>query len=675
MDIAGMARTNTGGEVARAGQRLGPLDAPTAQAEQLALWLRQLTRHLTQRQLAEQVGGGRTRWGSYLKGRVLIPYPVLRNLVRALVPEQQQHDVLLKGRELLDAARTSLSAPAPAAQMPALTGPHVLAQQLHEAHQAHAKTQQTLVGTTHLVHGLLRMVSALEERCSELEEAAEVAAVQAEVRAYAWAEDQLAESERLLGLAIDALERARDEREQAEELRAAAAQLADRHRRALAGLDTAAAAWTQEEVLLPPDPATLLPVDAFHAALQQAEEALGVHAQELSEVRDSMGIPQSETPERIVRGHVVDNTAYPIIPPPEPTRFSAHNPFPSWDPPPPNPADRLQDGLIEPPYTTVHSTPTHESPDDAAPQEHRRQPRRSGTPLGYSAAVELSSDRLVRQRRRARKPRRHDLIRSHQRALLDTIRYPARERRNIVVVSGKGGVGKTTTLTALGSVLAVCRQDKVAAVDINPDTGTLGRRLRRETGATIRDLIQALPYLSSYMDVRRFTSQNPQGLEVVANDVDPSTASLLEPAEYVSMVQALERWYSHVLTDTGTALTNEVTQAALARADQLVVVAAPNVDGASTASITVEILMQAGYEHLVRNAVLVINASHGAGEGIDVHAINKHFAAMCRTCVTVPFDEHLAHGAEIDLDLMRAKTRQAYVELAAAVTDGLISRP
>ncbi|MPY33528.1 hypothetical protein FNH09_20425 [Streptomyces adustus] len=132
-----------GGCMARAGQRPGPLDAPTAEAERLALWLRQLTQQLTQRQLAERVGGGRTRWGLYLKGRVLIPYPTLKNLVAALVPPQHQHRTLHQGRELLDAAQASLGT-ASAAHAPALKDSHVLALQLQEVRKAHDKAQQAL---------------------------------------------------------------------------------------------------------------------------------------------------------------------------------------------------------------------------------------------------------------------------------------------------------------------------------------------------------------------------------------------------------------------------------------------------------------------------------------------------------------------------------------------------
>ena len=47
----------------------------------------------------------------------------------------------------------------------------------------------------------------------------------------------------------------------------------------------------------------------------------------------------------------------------------------------------------------------------------------------------------------------------------------------IAIVSPKGGVGKTTVTSLLGSLLAFLRRDRVIAVETNPDWGSLGRRL------------------------------------------------------------------------------------------------------------------------------------------------------------------------------------------------------
>jgi len=76
----------------------------------------------------------------------------------------------------------------------------------------------------------------------------------------------------------------------------------------------------------------------------------------------------------------------------------------------------------------------------------------------------------------------------------------------VAVISLKGGVGKTTTVSGLGATLASIRGDRVVAVDANPDAGTLGARLRRESARTVRDLVDDLAEMRTYSDVRRYTS-------------------------------------------------------------------------------------------------------------------------------------------------------------------------
>ena len=49
----------------------------------------------------------------------------------------------------------------------------------------------------------------------------------------------------------------------------------------------------------------------------------------------------------------------------------------------------------------------------------------------------------------------------------------------------------------------------------------------------------------------------------------------------------------------------------------------------------------------------------------------EHFAGRCRAVVEVPFDKHLEAGATVALELMAKPTRQAWLELAAAVGDGI----
>ncbi|MEU5718403.1 SCO5717 family growth-regulating ATPase [Streptomyces sp. NPDC020403] len=302
-----------------------------------------------------------------------------------------------------------------------------------------------------------------------------------------------------------------------------------------------------------------------------------------------------------------------------------------------------------------------------------------GAPLGYTAAVELSSDRLVRGKQKARSSRnpsgpsrfklggkKEEIERQRK---LELIRTPVLTCYRIAVISLKGGVGKTTTTTALGSTLATERQDKILAIDANPDAGTLGRRVRRETGATIRDLVQAIPYLNSYMDIRRFTSQAPSGLEIIANDVDPAVSTTFNDEDYRRAIDVLGKQYPIILTDSGTGLLYSAMRGVLDLADQLIIISTPSVDGASSASTTLDWLSAHGYADLVQRSLTVISGVRETGKMIKVDDIVQHFETRCRGVVVVPFDEHLSAGAEVDLDMMRPKTREAYFNLSALVAE------
>ena len=62
-------------------------------------------------------------------------------------------------------------------------------------------------------------------------------------------------------------------------------------------------------------------------------------------------------------------------------------------------------------------------------------------------------------------------------------------------------------------------------------------------------------------------------------------------------------------------------------------------------------------------------SAHGQGD-VDVDRIEEHFASRCRACVRIPWDPHLETGAEVALEELRPSTRDAFLELAAAIACG-----
>nr|WP_236245599.1 MinD/ParA family protein [Streptomyces sp. CC210A] len=359
-------------------------------------------------------------------------------------------------------------------------------------------------------------------------------------------------------------------------------------------------------------------------------------------------------------------------------------PAPPGQPPHPGqpgqPAVPGQQAPVPPPAHPGAPDPRIAGAWPAAVTHDQRERSVPGAPLGYTAAVELSSDRLLRNSRQKPKSSRVPSAASRfklggkkeeqeRQRKLQLIRTPVLSCYRIAVISLKGGVGKTTTTTALGATLATERQDKILAIDANPDAGTLGRRVRRETGATIRDLVQAIPYLNSYMDIRRFTSQAPSGLEILANDVDPAVSTAFNDEDYRRAIDVLGKQYPIILTDSGTGLLYSAMRGVLDLADQLIIISTPSVDGASSASTTLDWLHAHGYADLVQRSITVISGVRQTGKMIKVEDIVAHFQTRCRGVLVVPFDEHLAAGAEVDLDMMRPKTREAYFQLAVMVAE------
>jgi MinD-like ATPase involved in chromosome partitioning or flagellar assembly len=241
----------------------------------------------------------------------------------------------------------------------------------------------------------------------------------------------------------------------------------------------------------------------------------------------------------------------------------------------------------------------------------------------------------------------------------------------VAVLSLKGGVGKTTTTVGLGATLASLRGDRVIAVDANPDRGTLCDKLRLETSATVRDLLNERAQIRRYADVRAYTTQAPSRLEVLASDRDPTVSVAFSAQDYEDVARVLGHYYSICVTDCGTGLLHSAMAGVLHLADQIVLVSSPSVDGARSASATLDWLAAHNYGDLVRSAVVVLSAVRPRGKtSLDLGRLEEHFAARCRAVVRVPYDPHLAEGAEVDLGRLSRATADAYLVLAAQIGDG-----
>jgi MinD-like ATPase involved in chromosome partitioning or flagellar assembly len=298
--------------------------------------------------------------------------------------------------------------------------------------------------------------------------------------------------------------------------------------------------------------------------------------------------------------------------------------------------------------------------DELTAQSLLRQ-RRPTPQAGWRRALYTLSAHAVNPGRSPAEQRRQQLVR---RATV-----PVHGCYRIAVISLKGGVGKTTMAVCLGATLASLRGDRVIAVDANPDRGTLSGKIPLETVATVRNLLNDVDQIRHYFDVRRYTSQSADRLEVLASESDPAVSIAFSENDYRTVATMLERFYNIVLTDCGTGLLHSAMAGVLDLADQIVLVSSGSVDGARSASATLDWLEAHGRGALVRNSVAVINSVRPKSGGVDLDRLEAHFAARCRAVTRIPYDPHLEEGAEVDLGELSSASRSALLELAAAVAD------
>ncbi len=241
----------------------------------------------------------------------------------------------------------------------------------------------------------------------------------------------------------------------------------------------------------------------------------------------------------------------------------------------------------------------------------------------------------------------------------------------VPVLTRKGGVGKTTVTTLLGMALSLVREDRVVAIDANPDRGTLAERVSKNTRFTVRDVVNRAAAIDGFTDFSTMVSRDVTRLDVLASDNDPMLSEAFNEGDYNVVADMAARYYSVVLTDCGTGIVHSVMRPTLQRANGLVIVSGGSVDEARLASETLTWLEANDYGDLVRNAIVALNTATQATQLVKLDEIEAHFKSRVRAVVRIPYDPALAAGSVIKFADLKRGTREAARELAALVIDSM----
>jgi MinD-like ATPase involved in chromosome partitioning or flagellar assembly len=211
------------------------------------------------------------------------------------------------------------------------------------------------------------------------------------------------------------------------------------------------------------------------------------------------------------------------------------------------------------------------------------------------------------------------------------------------------------------------RSDRVIAVDANPDRGTLAERISdSSTTSTVRDLLLD-PDVSRYADVRQHTRLAPSRLEVLASVQDPAVAEIFGESDYRRVIEILQAHYNIILTDCGTGIMHSSMASVLDLAHAVVLVSSPAVDAARSAAATLDWLTQHGYGTLARESHVVLSGARAGSGPPAFDQVYRYFEARSGSIHVVPFEPHLARGADVDFAMLSPDAVRAYLELAGAI--------
>lgn len=257
----------------------------------------------------------------------------------------------------------------------------------------------------------------------------------------------------------------------------------------------------------------------------------------------------------------------------------------------------------------------------------------------------------------------------HYRELRERIRRHIRKQYVIGVVSGKGGVGKTTLSACVGGVFRECRPDNVVAIDAAPGFGTLAGRIDESPPGDYAAVLNDTD-VQGYADIREHLGQNMIGLDVLAGNRASDQPRPLAPAMFNGVVSRLRRTHNIIVVDTSDDLEHPVMTSVLDSCNTLVFVSGLTVDTSLPVTRAIDLLRSMGYHELVSRSMVILNDSRGRHDGESRRYLSERFAQTGATVEFMPYDRHLAKGGIIDTtDELHKRTRLRLFEIAAAIAD------
>lgn len=254
--------------------------------------------------------------------------------------------------------------------------------------------------------------------------------------------------------------------------------------------------------------------------------------------------------------------------------------------------------------------------------------------------------------------------------LAASIQRPVTTGRRIAVLGMRGGAGKSTIATLLATVFAHYRRDRVLALDVDPDLGSLPLRLGVTRARSLGDLAAAERGFQSFGELEPYLTRAADRLWILPGNRGSIGDSPLNATIYRDAALPLTRFFGITLIDCGSGVTRPLPRAVLEGVHAQVLVAPATLEGARSVGRALDWMATTGLSaHVPRTvAVFTVKSPH-TRRTLDLDGTSAILADVGVTCLRLDYDRHVASGAPISPPRLAEATSTTAVRLAALTLD------
>jgi pilus assembly protein CpaE len=189
----------------------------------------------------------------------------------------------------------------------------------------------------------------------------------------------------------------------------------------------------------------------------------------------------------------------------------------------------------------------------------------------------------------------------------------------VVVISPKGGTGTTFISANLAIMLRQLGSGRVALADFNMQFGHLGTHLNIFARHTLQNLVENPHEIDDTM-LNAVLQQHGSGVHVLLAPTSPELAGDISPEQIDAVIDQLLARHSYVVADTWGVL-DDVTLALMARADDLLVVATPEIPALKNVKFFLEYLRQ---HELTQGRISIVLNRFPSVDGVSLEDVQQH---------------------------------------------------